>query len=117
MTKEKTVAAVQILPRILTKEPGSEYNENCRLSEVEGSSESISSRGWGQTRGLMMVYSKSGMGPQQEIRFPHLTMTLLNCTAPQDYTAAGAAKLLQSCPTLCDPIDGSPPGSPVPGIL
>ena len=33
------------------------------------------------------------------------------------YAAAAAAKLLQSCPTLCDPIDGSPPGSPVPGIL
>ena len=32
-------------------------------------------------------------------------------------SAATAAKLLQSCPTLCDPIDGSPPGSPVPGIL
>ena len=32
-------------------------------------------------------------------------------------TAAASAKLLQSCPTLCDPIDGSPPGSPVPGIL
>ena len=32
-------------------------------------------------------------------------------------TAAAAAKLLQSCPTLCDPIDGSPPGSPIPGIL
>ena len=31
--------------------------------------------------------------------------------------AAAAAKLLQSCPTLCDPIDGSPPGSPVPRIL
>ena len=31
--------------------------------------------------------------------------------------AAAAAKLLQSCPTLCDPVDGSPPGSPVPGIL
>ena len=31
--------------------------------------------------------------------------------------AAAAAKLLQSCPTLCDPIDSSPPGSPVPGIL
>ena len=30
---------------------------------------------------------------------------------------AAAAKLLQSCPALCDPIDGSPPGSPVPGIL
>ena len=30
---------------------------------------------------------------------------------------AAAAKSLQSCPTLCDPIDVSPPGSPVPGIL
>ena len=31
--------------------------------------------------------------------------------------AAAAAKSLQSCPTMCDPIDSSPPGSPVPGIL
>ena len=31
--------------------------------------------------------------------------------------AAAAAKSLQSCPTLCDPIDRSPPGSPIPGIL
>ena len=31
--------------------------------------------------------------------------------------AAAAAKSLQSCPTLCDPIEGSLPGSPVPGIL
>ena len=31
--------------------------------------------------------------------------------------AAAAAKSLQLCPTLCDPIDGSPPGSPVSGIL
>ena len=31
--------------------------------------------------------------------------------------AAATAKSLQSCPTLCDPIDGRPPGSPVPGIL
>ena len=35
----------------------------------------------------------------------------------KEYTYAAAAKSLQSCPTLCDPIDGSPPGSPVPGIL
>ena len=33
------------------------------------------------------------------------------------YSLLAAAKSLQSCPTLCDPIDGSPPGSPVPGIL
>ena len=31
--------------------------------------------------------------------------------------AAAAAKSLQSCPTLCDPMDDSPPGSPIPGIL
>ena len=31
--------------------------------------------------------------------------------------AAAAATSLQSCPTLCDPIDGSPPGSPIPEIL
>ena len=35
----------------------------------------------------------------------------------QKDTAAAAAKSLQSCPTLCNPIDSSPPGSPVPGIL
>ena len=39
-----------------------------------------------------------------------LSITLVVC-------AAAAAKSLQSCPTLCDPIDGSPPGFPVPGIL
>ena len=33
------------------------------------------------------------------------------------HTAAATAKSLQSCPALCDPIDCSPPGSPVPGIL
>ena len=33
------------------------------------------------------------------------------------HPSPAAAKSLQSCPTLCNPIDGSPPGSPVPGIL
>ena len=39
------------------------------------------------------------------------------CPVIGDALAATAAKSLQSCPTLCDPIDGSPPGSLVPGIL
>ena len=43
----------------------------------------------------------------------HLCSFLFSLTL----TAAVAAKLLQSCPTLCDPRDGSPPGSAVPGIL
>ena len=42
-------------------------------------------------------------------------VTSAHCTAGS--AAPAAAKSLQSCPTLCDPIDGSPPGSPVPGIL
>ena len=37
--------------------------------------------------------------------------------AQRNFAAAAAAKSLQSCPTLCNPIDGSPPGSSVPGIL
>ena len=41
-----------------------------------------------------------------------LEWVAISCAA-----AAAAAKSLQSCPTLCDPIDGSTPGSPVPGIL
>ena len=47
-----------------------------------------------------LVLEKAG---KPEIKLPSSTAT--------------AAKSLQSCPTLCDPIDGSPPGSPVPGIL
>ena len=43
--------------------------------------------------------------------------TVSICVGGVAAAAAAAAKSLQSCPTLCDPIDGSPPGSPVPGIL
>ena len=50
--------------------------------------------------------------------------TQVSCIAGEFFTSgatwethAAAAKSLQSCLTLCDPIDGSPPGSPVPGIL
>ena len=42
---------------------------------------------------------------------------LSNQTTTAGSHAAAAAKSLQSCPTLCNPIDGSPPGSPIPGIL
>ena len=65
------------------------------------------------------------------VQFSHPYMTTGKTTALTRWTfvdkvmsllfnmlsAAAAAKSLQSCPTLCDPIDGSPPGSPVPGIL
>ena len=47
------------------------------------------------------------------LKFKKSTSYLFNLKIPP----AAAAKSLQSCPTLCDPIDGRPPGSPVPGIL
>ena len=44
-------------------------------------------------------------------------MERIQSTATCFEESAAAAKSLQSCPILCDPIDGSPPGTPVPGIL
>ena len=57
------------------------------------------------------------VGPQRRLSAEELM--LLNCDAGEDSgeSLAAAAKSLQSCPTLCDPIDGSSPGSPVAGIL
>ena len=55
---------------------------------------------------------KKGKRKKQKIRIHESYTGLLQPTP-----AAAAAKSLQSCPTLCDPIDGSPPGPPVPGIL
>jgi len=65
-----------------------------------------SSRGSSQPRGQTTV---SCIGKQILLLRNHLGSHL--------HVAAAAAKSLQLCPTLCDPIDGSPPGSPVPGIL
>ena len=56
----------------------------------------------------MYVTVNVSQGKSQEWNLTWLLMNLL---------MNAAAKSLQSCPTLCDPIDGSPPGSPVPGIL
>ena len=52
-----------------------------------------------------------------EIEKSNSSVCVCVCVNHSAAAAAAAAKLLQSCPTLCDPIDGSPTGSPVPGIL
>ena len=60
---------------------------------------------------------------QKNLKNDNIRYTLQSLTSPCflpspiPAAAAAAAKSLQSCPTLCDPTDGSPPGSPVPGIL
>ena len=59
-------------------------------------------------------------GLTQEVAFKERVLIEkkhLRITAEINLAAAAAAKLLQSCPTLCNPRDGSPPDSPVPGIL
>ena len=48
---------------------------------------------------------------------PGFLLPGLSTSAGVILRTAAAAKSLQSCPTLCDPIDGSPPGFPIPGIL
>ena len=53
----------------------------------------------------------------RQISRESLYMSYMQFILFRDAAAAAATKSLQSCPTLCDPIDGSPPGSPVPGIL
>jgi len=58
------------------------------------------------------------LGPSRP--FPAPIHATDHCSDPDlgvSSAAAAAAKSLQSCPTLCNPIDGSPPGSPIPGIL
>ena len=62
---------------------------------------------------LRFPFLCSALGHSQAAHIPcHLGPTIFKSAA-----AAAAAKSLQSCPTLCNPIDGSPPGSSVPGIL
>ena len=76
-------------------------------------------------RGLLRVpwTARSNQSILKEINPEYSLEGLMLKLKPQYFgllmwrAAAAAAKLLQSCLTLCDPIDGSPPGSPVPGIL
>ena len=57
---------------------------------------------------VILCSDKKGKGPQAQLS-PSRVLDLATATA--------AAKSLQSCPTLCDPTDGSPPDSAIPGIL
>ena len=70
----------------------------------------------GAVRGSREYRGKEGLSffrrSNRQERNKQINKIITNCVA-----AAAAAKSLQSCPTLCDPIDGSPPGSAVPGIL
>ena len=64
----------------------------------------------------MDKYSLFSLKLQVPPLMDHVTPPKRNCLIKKK-NAAAAAKSLQLCPTPCDPIDGSPPGSPVPGTL
>ena len=74
----------------------------------------------------VFLYSESGLqatllGGQYHLQcnifYPSSPLPSSCFLSPELTAAAAAAKSLQLCPTLCDPIDSSPPGSPVPDIL
>ena len=80
----------------------------------------------GQVPGLVhglpvtLITAQSGTTPPSPLLgglWPAVPSSLSLGSVTPVSLAAEAAKSLQSCPTLCDPLDGSPPGSPVPGIL
>ena len=81
-------------------------------------------RHYGSTRILEWAaypFSRGTSLPRNQTRVSYIAGRFFTSWAtwevPVSDTAAAAAKSLQLCPTLCDLIDGSPPGSPVPGIL
>ena len=67
---------------------------------------------WQRPKGVFICASSPGCHHFGPDTWPYLTACRVQC-----WDAAAAAKSLQSCPTLWDPTDGSPPGSTIPGIL
>ena len=85
---------------------------------MDYSSPSLSLHGIFQTRILEWFAASFSRGSSWPRDRTHVScIASFTTETPGKPTTTAAAKLLQSCPTLCDPIDGSPPGSPVPGIL
>ena len=77
------------------------------------------SRGLGRPKtGLLRILGKDRTSRETAVSFQHTPNQWGSNERMSEFqTAAAAAKLLQSCPTLCNPTDGSPPGSPDSGIL
>ena len=75
---------------------------------------------WCSYKDLYVNVHSSFIHNEQNLHNPIVLQEVSDQTVisiPWNAAAAAAAKLLQSCPTLCDPRDSSPPGSPIPGIL
>ena len=88
---------------------------------IDGSPSGSTIAGILQARTLEWVaisFSRASSWPRNRTQVSRIAGTFFNSWATREaHSTAAAAKLLQSCPTLCDPWDGSPPGSPIHGIL
>ena len=66
---------------------------------------------------VLLFHSPVQLWNMRQMITPNSVFFSTGCTLELPAAAAAAAKSLQLCPTLCNPVDSSPPGSPVPGIL
>ena len=89
-----------------------------RVTGWDGWMASLTQQTWTSTNsGRWWWTGKPGVLQSWGHEFGHDLTCTHTSTHPSLHGAAAAAKSLHLCPTLCDPIDGSPPGSPVPGVL
>ena len=79
----------------------------------------MSSRASGLTMSVNCISAPAPPGGNVQVfsQTPSLGSLYRVCAFIEAISAAAAAKSLQSCPSLCNPRDGSPPGCPIPGIL
>ena len=86
--------------------------------ESQGCGSLVGCRLWGRTESDTTEATQQQQQQQHLAIYKELLINLLSTENPsKDHSAAATTKSLQSCLTLCDPIDGSPPGSRIPGIL
>ena len=102
--------------------PFSQPRDQTQVSHIAGNSLPAEPQGKSQNTGVGSLFLLQGIFPTHELnRGLLLCRRILYQLSYQGSLsfpmAAAAAKSLQSCPTLCDPMDCSPPGSAVPGIL
>ena len=99
--------------------PGIEPRDWTQVPSLQADSLPCEPPGKPKNTGVGSLSLLQGIFPTEELNWSllHCRWILHQVSSQLSPVLAAAAKLLQSCPTLCDPIDGSPPGSAVPGIF
>ena len=95
------------------------WEQTCGHSRERRGWDELRKQHWHIYNGMLLSHKKEWIWVSfSEVNEPRACYTeRTNSEREKQILYATATKSLQSCPTLCDPVDGSPPGSPVPGIL